>query len=234
MKEKEIAISNRLANEMEGFTYRPHDMDCSAVVQEETMESLNLSPYDFVVLGLVALLALRGVWIGFLGQVVPLLALYLGYFAASRYHEQILPFLQDVSDNPKVIFLSAYAILFIATFLVATLLGKGLAVVIQVTIAVWFDRLLGLVLGLAKALIVVVLLHIVLGTLLAPENDMLRSCQSCPTLNSLSDITRELIRDEEMREALRQNVPAISLDYINSLLSPEKPEQFQSGTAPVN
>ncbi|MBE0582887.1 MAG: CvpA family protein [Desulfofustis sp.] len=198
------------------------------------MESIHLSPYDFVVLGIVALLALRGVWIGFLGQVVPLLALYLGYFAASRYNEQLLPFLQDVSDNPKVIFLSAYAILFIATFLVATLLGKGLALVIQVTIAVWFDRLLGLVLGLAKALMIVVLLHVVLGTLLAPENDMLRSCQTCPTLNRLSDITRELIRDEEMREALRQNAPAISLDYIDSLLSPEKSEQFQSGTAPVN
>lgn len=196
-------------------------MDCCADVQEETMESMQLSPYDFVVLGIVALLALRGLWIGFLGQVVPLLALYLGYFAASRYHEQLLPFLQDVSDSPRVIFLSAYAILFIATFLLATLLGKGLALVIQVSIAPWFDRLLGLVLGCAKALIVVVMLHIVLGTLLAPENDLLRSCRTCPTLNNLADTTRQIIRDEDIREALRQNAPAISLDYIDSLLTPE-------------
>jgi len=199
------------------------------------MESMHLSPYDFVVLGIVLLLALRGLWIGFLGQVVPLLALYLGYFAASRYHEQLLPFLQDVSDNPRVIFLSAYVILFVATFLLATLLGKGLALVIQVTIAPWFDRLLGLVLGCAKALIVVVLLHIVLGTLLAPENDMLRSCRSCPALNRLADVTRQVIRDEDVREALRQNAPAISLDYINSLLTPETTTgQTGSETVPVN
>jgi len=199
------------------------------------MESMHLSPYDFVVLGIVLLLALRGLWVGFLGQVVPLLALYLGYFAASRYHEQLLPFLQDVSDNPRVIFLSAYVILFIATFLLATLLGKGLALVIQVTIAPWFDHLFGLVLGCAKALIVVVLLHIVLGTLLAPENDMLRSCRSCPALNHLADVTRQVIRDEDVREALRQNTPAISLDYIDSLLTPETTTgQVGPETAPIN
>lgn len=198
------------------------------------MESIHLSPYDLVVLGIFFLLVLRGLWLGFLGQVVPLLALYLGYFVASRYHEQLLPFLQDVSTNPKVVFLSAYAILFLVTFLAAALLGKALALVVQVTIAPWFDRLLGMVLGAAKALIIVVLLHIVLGTLLAPENDMLRTCQTCPTLNRLADLTRELIRDEDVREALRQNTPAISLDSINSFLRPDEMDQLQSRPTPVD
>lgn len=184
------------------------------------METMHVSPYDFVVLGLVALLAVRGLWTGFLGQVVPLLALYLGYFAASRYHEQLLPFLQNVSTDPKVIFLSAYAILFAATFVAATLLGKALALVIQVTVTPWFDRSLGMILGCAKAVLIVVLLHIVLGTLLAPENDMLRTCQSCPTLNRLSDLTREVIRDERIRDALRQNTPAITHGFIDSLIEP--------------
>ena len=79
------------------------------------MESLHLSPYDFVIAGIVVLLLIRGIWIGLLRQVIPLLALYVGYIVAGRYHDQIYPFLRSVSDNPKVVFLTAYVITFFAT-----------------------------------------------------------------------------------------------------------------------
>lgn len=182
------------------------------------MDSLHLSTYDFVIAGVVLLLLFRGIWLGMLRQVVPLLALYVGYIVAGRYHEQLFPFLQDISDNPKVVFLAAYAITFGATYVVAFLLGKGLGKVIQVTITPWFDRILGALLGLAKALIVVILIHMLLGTLMAPDNEMLRSCRSCPTLNKMSELTREIITDEEIREALRHKQPAIAIEQMSSIL----------------
>ena len=183
------------------------------------MESIHLSPYDFVIVGIVVLLLIRGIWVGMLRQVIPLLALYLGYFAASRYHDQLFPFLKNVSDNPKVIFLTAYVITFAVTYVLAFLFGKALTRVIQVTIVPWFDRILGALFGLAKALIVVILVHMLLGTLMAPENEMLRTCQSCPTLNRLSEITREIIKDEDIREALRHKKPAIAIDEMSSNLT---------------
>lgn len=178
---------------------------------------------------------MRGIWLGLLKQIIPFVALYFGYFAASRYHDQLFPFLREFSDNPKVIFLSSYVILFVATFLVATLITKGLSFVIQVTITPWFDRILGAILGTAKALIVVVLVHIIIGTLLAPDNDMLRSCATCPKLNQLSDITRKIIKDPEIREALEQKKPAIVLDKMQHYLlpdmgrslEPESPQEMQ-------
>jgi len=182
------------------------------------MDSLQLSAYDFVIAGIVLLLLFRGIWLGMLRQVVPLLALYIGYIVAGRYHEQLFPFLQDISDNPKVVFLAAYVITFGATYVLAFLLGRGLGKVIEVTIAPWFDRILGAFLGLAKALIVVILIHMLLGTLMAPDNEMLRSCRSCPSLNKLSDLTREIIEDEEIREALRHKQPAIAIEEMSSIL----------------
>ncbi len=185
------------------------------------MESIHLSAYDFVIVGIIVLLLIRGIWVGMLRQIVPLLALYLGYFAASRYHDQLFPFLKDISDNPKVVFLAAYVITFAVTYVVAFLIGKGLARVIQVTITPWFDRILGAMLGLAKALILVVLVHMLLGTLMAPDNEMLRSCQTCPALNHMSDLTREIIKDEEIREALRHKKPAIAIEEMSSILMKE-------------
>ncbi len=188
------------------------------LLQGVTMESVHLSAYDFVIVGIVVLLLARGIWLGLLRQVIPLLALYLGYVTAGRYHDQLFPFLKNVSENPKVIFLTAYVITFAVTYVVAFLFGKALARVIQVTIAPWFDRILGAVLGLAKAFIVVVLVHMILGTLMAPENEMLRSCKTCPALNKMSDVTRQIIKDEDVREALRQKKPAIAIEEVSSML----------------
>ncbi len=179
-----------------------------------------MTAYDLVVLGLFALLIGRGIWLGLLKQVTGLLALYLGYFAAGQYHELIFPILKDISDNPKVIFLTSYVILFIATYIIVMLVGKLLAYVIQLTIAGWFDRFLGGLVGFAKGLILVVMLHMILGTILAPENPMLRKCATCDVLNTAADVTREFIRDEDVRKALTQKKPAISMDTVREYLAP--------------
>ncbi len=104
------------------------------------------------------------------------------------------------------------------------LLGKLLEYVIQITITGWFDRVLGGVIGFAKALILVVMMHMVLGTILAPENQMLRTCQTCTLLNQGVGVTRELIKNEEVRKALKQQEPAISLDAVKEYFSSDKEE----------
>jgi membrane protein required for colicin V production len=179
-----------------------------------------LTSYDLVVLAILAALLGRGMWLGLLRQLTSLLALYLGYLAASQYHDRIFSLLRDISDNPKVVFLAAYVGLFLVTYLLILLLGKILGQVINMTIVGWFDRLLGGLAGFAKGAILVVLLHMVLGTVLAPENQMLRSCVTCDALNDGADFGRSLIRNEEVREALRQQQPAIAVDAIKEYLAP--------------
>lgn len=183
------------------------------------MESMQLSAYDFVVLGIFLLFVVRGVWLGLFRQIVPFLALYVGYIVVSRYHQELFPFLDKISANPRVVFIAAYVILFVATYLVTTLLGRGLAKVIQITITPWFDRILGAALGFAKAAIVAVLIHMLLGTVTAPDNQLLQTCAACPLLNEITDATRQIIKDENIREALKQKEPAIAIDAFKDMLS---------------
>lgn len=181
---------------------------------------IDITLYDLVIIGLFLLLVGRGLWVGFLKQIIVLLSLYLGYIAASQYHDRLFPFLKEVSVNPKVIFLTAYALLFIGAYVGFMLLGKGLGLVIKITIAGWFDRMLGGLLGFAKAAILAILLHMILGTILAPENRMLTDCQTCETLNQAVDLTRNLIKDKKVREALMRQEVAISFETARELLSP--------------
>lgn len=184
-----------------------------------------MTAYDLVIVGLFVLLIGRGIWLGLLKQVTGFVALYLGYFAASQYHDRIFPFLRGISENPKVIFLTSYVILFVATYVLVMLLGKALGYVLQLTITSWFDRLLGAVIGFAKAIIFAVLLHMILGTILAPENQMLRNCVTCDALNGAAGFTRELIRNEEVRKSLLQQQPAIAIDAVKEYFAPDETEK---------
>ncbi len=188
--------------------------------------------YDLVVIGLFVLLIGRGLWLGLLKQVTGLLALYLAFFAAGQYHDRIFPLLRDISANPKVIFLTSYVILFLATYVAVMLLGKCLSFVLKLTITSWFDSLLGAFVGFAKAVILVILLHVILGTVLAPESQMLRTCVTCGTLNGAADLTRELIRNEELRKTLAQQKPAIAIDVVKEYLAPGGPQKKNPADKP--
>lgn len=185
--------------------------------------------YDVVVIGLFVLLIGRGLWLGLLKQITGLFALYLAFYAAGHYHDRMLPLLRDISSNPKVIFFTSYILLFIATYVVVMLLGKCLSLVLKLTITSWFDSVLGALVGFAKAFILVILLHIILGTVLPPESQMLRTCLTCETLNGAADLTREIIRNEELRKNLMQQKPAISLDAVKEYLAPGGPQK-KTGT----
>ncbi len=176
-----------------------------------------LTGYDFVVLGIAAIFIARGLWLGLLKQITGLLALCLGYIIASQYHDRLFPFLKDLLDNPKIVFICSIGILFLVTFVIVMLLGKGLSYVVDVSFSKWFDKILGTILGALKAGVVVILLHLILGSILAPENEMLRECQTCDTLNIAADHARMIIRDEEVRLSLIPQTPAISTEDVMEL-----------------
>ena len=169
-----------------------------------------LTGYDLVIIGFFALLILRGIWLGFLKQVTGLIALYVGYLAAGHYHDRIFPFLKDISTNPKVVFFAAYVILFVAAYVAVMLIGKGLAYVMQLTISGWFDKMLGGLLGAAKALILILVIHMGLTLALPPENKMLTSCRTCNALNKTMVYTLDLIKNKDVKQVFDQQKPPVS------------------------
>lgn len=178
----------------------------------------SLTGYDFVILAIFILLIIRGLWHGAIRLITDLVALFAAYFVASQYNQEFVALLQGISDNPKVVFLTACISLFLIIYIAVLLVGKLLRMVINLSIVGWFDRLLGGAVGALQAAVVVVLMQMLLGAVLAPENDMLRKCKFCTVVNSATDVSRQLIRDPELRKSLLQNTPAISLDSVKTAL----------------
>ncbi len=198
---------------------------------------VGLTGYDLVVIVFFVLLVLRGIWLGFLKQITCLVALYLGYIIAGHYHDRIFPFLKDISSNPKVVFFTAYVILFVVAYVAAMLIGKGLAYVMQLTLTGWFDKLMGGLLGAAKALILIIVIHLGLGIVLPPENKMLTSCRTCNALNKTTAFTLDLIKDKDIKKALNGKHPTISTQDVDDFFnSPPKvkPEPMEKAPQKTN
>lgn len=170
---------------------------------------VDMTAYDLVIVAIFIFFMARGIWVGLLGQVTVIVALYVGYLVAGQYHDKLFPFLRGVSDNPQIIFLLAYAILFACTYVLIMLVGKALTGVVQLTIAGWFDKLLGAVFGAVKALIITVVLHMLLTTFLAQDTPMLRQCRLCPYLSEALALSQQMIKDDKVRQAFQKKMPAI-------------------------
>ena len=178
----------------------------------------DLTFFDLVIAAIVLLFVVRGIWIGFVRQLAAFFALVGSYVIAGRYADRILPWTERFVDNPKVTFFVSFAILFVVSALVFTLLGKVLHRFLQITLLDWMDRLAGLILGCAKAALVASLLYMLLASTLSTTNDMLRKAYSAPYLKQGAEWLRSFVDDPRLRDYLMQKEPAI----LNELL-PKKP-----------
>ena len=100
-----------------------------------------------------------------------------------------------------------------------------------ITLLGWFDRLLGLVLGGVKALVVCSLVYMALASTLSTTNDLLRRSWSSPWLKEGATVLQALIDDPRVRQYFQQKEPAI-LNQLLPAKAAEKPAGGEGTPAP--
>ena len=174
----------------------------------------DITSFDVIVVLIFLLFIIRGTWIGFMRQVAIFLALIGSYILAAVYTGQMMPFISSFIENPKVVFYISFFILFLLGTVFMLLTGKLLRLVMELTMATWFDRILGLLLGLVKALFVNSILYMIMSSSMISSNELLKKSISTPLLATGSDIIQRVIRDEELRSLFLPKEPAISPEEI--------------------
>ena len=185
--------------------------------------------YDYCVLGIFALFIARGLWLGFLGQIIGLLALYVGFLAAGRFSGDIAPWIRPLTNDPKVIAFLAWILAFALAWVVVALVGKLFMRVVRVTVAGGFDRLAGAALGFLKAGLLIVIVHMILASTLPASNNLTRGCVTCPTLDQTSNFCRAFITDSNTRDAFMRKTMAIPIEAMKRSLNGTPP----SGAPPA-
>ncbi|HEB69127.1 MAG TPA: CvpA family protein [Desulfobulbus sp.] len=169
----------------------------------------DITSFDVIVALILIVFVVRGAWIGFMRQLAAFLALVGSYWLAGRYSRELMPYVGKFIENPKLVFLVSFALLFLLSALLFILGGKVLHRVMEISLLGWFDRFLGFLLGVVKGAVLASLLYMFLASSLSASNDLLKKSISSRYLARGADMLHQLISDPQLREYFLPREPAI-------------------------
>jgi membrane protein required for colicin V production len=187
----------------------------------------DITSFDVIVVLLFLLLIIRGTWIGFMRQLAFFLALIASYLLAGQYTGKLMPHVAGFIENPKAVFFVSFGLLFLLSGFVLMLLGKVLSLVMEVALVSWFDRMLGFLLGLVKAVFVTSFLYMAMSSSMISANELLENSLTSPYLARGAEMVRRIITDPELRNLFLTKLPAILRE-----ITPAIPGEIPSETTP--
>lgn len=148
-------------------------------------KGVNMGPdiFDLVIVVTLVLATINGAMRGFVGGIVGILSIILGFWAARSWNGQVAPLLTFISD-PSLRSITACVLIFIAVMLAMGILARILKKIIAFSFITWLDRFAGALLGLAKGIIIWALILIVLEKLFH-DSAFLRESRALPYFHAL-------------------------------------------------
>lgn len=117
-----------------------------------------LNQVDIAILIITTLSSLFGLWRGLIKEVLSLLSWIAALLVARVYSEYLSEMLSGMIENDGIRYVTAFAVLFVAVMMAGTLINFLLSKVLGVSGLKFADRLLGGVFGIARGLIIVLVI----------------------------------------------------------------------------
>ena len=128
------------------------------------------SATDWVIVVVLAVSIGLSLWRGFVREAIALAGWVAAYILANLYVDEMASLLAGTIANVTGRYVVAFAILFVATLVLATLLRKLATGLVKVAGLSLLDRLLGTVFGFARGIIVILVGVYLLRQLIAPQD----------------------------------------------------------------
>ena len=130
-----------------------------------------MTAFDFVVIAIVGLSTLFAFWQGFIRMLASLAAWVVGVLAAIRFSPDVGALLPGLGESQAVRYILAFTLILIVVLLAGALIG-GLASRLANAAGLGFaDRALGAVAGVARGILIAVLIVLFAGLTKLPKSD---------------------------------------------------------------
>jgi len=155
-----------------------------------------MTVFDYAVLIIVGVSILLSLMRGFLREVLALASWVAAFLVAKLYTVQLAPLLPEAIPNQSLRLLAAFAILFLGTLLIASLLSIALSELFKQVGMGWLDRWLGALFGLARGVLIVAVLVLLGGLTSLPQDVRWRNAMfSAPLEAMVASVMPWLPRD---------------------------------------
>ena len=122
---------------------------------------------DTAILVITTLSFLFGLWRGLIKEVLSLLTWVAALIVARLYSEALSELLVNIIDSSSIRYVSAFAIIFIVVMMLGTFLNYLMSKLLTITGLKFADRLLGGVFGVARGVIIVLVILFISGLFLS-------------------------------------------------------------------
>lgn len=148
---------------------------------------MHLSAVDWVIIVLLTLSIMLSLWRGFVREAISLAGWVAAFVIANMFVDEIAMLLARWIVNITGRYVVGYAMLFVGTLILAGLLGRLGAQVVKVTGLSLLDRLMGTVFGLARGMIIILVVVYMLRQLVPPQDlQWLHHSQLMPHLDMVA------------------------------------------------
>lgn len=135
-----------------------------------------LTAFDYAVMAVIGLSALRGAWRGLLSEVFGLIGWIVAFFVACRYVGLLVPYIPaNWPGGALTQWLLAFALIVVGVVLVASVANALLARIVAVSGLGGVDRSLGLMFGLVRGVVLVLVLVALAGLTELPKQEFWRN-----------------------------------------------------------
>lgn len=140
-----------------------------------TVSGALLTGFDYAVIAVIVLSALRGAWRGLVAELFSLVGWVVAFALAARYADRLMPFIPDHWPGGALTqWLVGFAAIAVGVILISSVGSALLSRLTEVTGLQGVDRSLGLLFGVARGLLLVVALYVIAGFTELPQYDFWR------------------------------------------------------------
>ena len=185
------------------------------------MEALGLNLVDWTIIIVITASVVLSITRGFVKEFLSLFIWVLAFFAAVNFEFLATPKINEFIGNPDISKIISYVVVFIIALFIGGLIIKFLSGLIKWSGASGFDKLLGVLFGFTRGLLILFIIFLLLPAS-AQSNESMTNSKLVPIIQKYAPqievFFRELInnRDELIEEAM---------DKIDPLLDDVIPEQ---------
>ena len=157
------------------------------------MESIALSYFDYLVIGIIILSGLMAFFRGFIQEILSLLLWITAFAAAMLLNAYLDPYFMDYIDNPEVRRILTIITVFVGIIFLGGLLIKLLRGLVHWSGMGGLDRLLGVLFGFIRGMLLIVVIYLVLPNDFKQSSFIINS-QISPYLKKYAPMAEEFFK----------------------------------------
>jgi membrane protein required for colicin V production len=151
-----------------------------------------MSVVDWIIVGIVLLSTLVSIKRGFVKEALSLVTWISAFVIARLFASQLSTLLADYIESPSMRLAVAFGLLFVATLIVGALLSHLVGEFVRVTGLSGTDRMFGMVFGLARGLLVLVVGAGLMRLTPLTEDEWWKDSHLIPEILEVEEWSREL------------------------------------------